>query len=223
MVYFIPIECMVTKRIFGRREALPDFGNMLVAGVDEAGRGALAGPVIAGAVIFSRLPVDGGYRDSKQLGPAKRKRLSLVAKREALDWAVGRAEVGEIDEINILNASLLAMARALASLRIAPDLVLVDGNRTPDAPFPCYAVVGGDCRVASISAASIIAKVERDLEMLRWHRRYPAYNFASHKGYPTKEHIRNLDRYGVSRIHRQSYRPVMERLGNCESGMATTR
>ena len=223
MVYFSLIEPMMTKKFFGRREALPDFGNVLIAGVDEAGRGALAGPVIAGAVILSRSSVAAGYRDSKTLDSASRERLSLVAKGEAVAWAVGRAEVREIDEINILNASLLAMARAIASLAVIPDLVLIDGNRAPDVPFPCHAIVGGDSRVASISAASIVAKVERDLEMLQWHRCYPNYNFASHKGYPTREHICNLDRHGVSSIHRQSYRPVRERSENRGSDMVTVR
>ena len=209
----------MTEKLFGRQEALPDFGDMLIAGVDEAGRGALAGPVIAGAVILPR-PSAGGYRDSKTLDPAGRERLSLTAKSEAVAWAVGRCEAEEIDELNILNASLLAMARALASLAVAPDLVLIDGNRVPDVPFPCHAVVGGDSRVVSISAASIVAKVTRDLEMLRLHRRYPGYNFASHKGYPTGEHIRNLDRYGVSDIHRRSYRPVRERSGSRQPDMA---
>lgn len=209
---------MVTKSFFSRHQALPGFDGVLVAGVDEAGRGALAGPVIASAVILSQ-PVSGDkYRDSKSLSSTARERLYLKIKCEAIDWAVGRAEAREIDRVNVLNASLLAMARAVAALKVVPELVLVDGNRTPDISFPCYGIVGGDARLASISAASIVAKVTRDAEMLHLHRRYPYYNFASHKGYPTKEHLRNLDRHGIGSIHRRSYRPVRERASRMISG-----
>ncbi len=203
---------MIAKKSFGRGETLPDFSAALIAGVDEAGCGTLAGPVIASAVILPAPCPGRRYRDSKQLDVEARARLCRAVRREAVAWAVGRAEVEEIDEMNILNARLLAMSRALAALAVAPDLVLVDGNRAPDIDLPCHAVVGGDDRVVAISAASIVAKVARDEEMLQWHERYPVYNFASHKGYPTKEHIRNLDRYGVCGIHRKSYRPVRERL-----------
>lgn len=191
---------------------MPDFGAALIAGVDEAGRGPLAGPVIASAVILPTPHRRRRYHDSKQLGAGRRTRLSRAVRCEAVAWAVGRAEVEEIDELNIAEASLLAMARALAALAVTPDLALVDGNRVPYLDLPCYAVVGGDDRIEVISAASIVAKVERDEEMLQLHERYPIYNFASHKGYPTKEHIQNLDRYGVCSIHRKSYRPVRERL-----------
>ncbi len=200
------------KRFFAKGEALPDFDAEMIAGVDEAGRGTLAGPVIAAAVILPRARRPRRYRDSKQLGAARRVRLHRAVRREAVACAVGRAEVAEIDEMNILHASLLAMARALAALAVTPDLVLVDGDRVPDLDLPCCAVVGGDDRVEVVSAASIVAKVERDREMLQLHEHYPVYNFAAHKGYPTREHIRKLDRYGVCDAHRKSYRPVRERL-----------
>lgn len=211
---------MVKKVFFSQYRKLPNFDGVLVAGVDEAGRGALAGPVITSAVILPRSGVGNKYRDSKSLSPAERERLCLEVQREAVDWAVGRAEAREIDRINVLNASLLAMRRAVAALKVAPKLVLVDGNHTPEVPFSCYGVVGGDARLAAISAASIVAKVTRDAEMLRLHRCYPQYNFASHKGYPTKEHLRNLDRHGVSSIHRRSYRPVREKLQADRAGKA---
>ena len=196
----------------GRDASLPDFGTALVAGVDEAGRGPLAGPVVASAVILPRSRYTHRYRDSKQLGTAERTHLYRLIRKEAVACAIGRAEVAEIDEMNILRASLLAMARALSALEVTPDLALVDGNHVPGSDLPCYAVIGGDARIAAVSAASIVAKVERDWEMLQLHRRYPVYNFASNKGYPTKEHIRSLDRHGVCDVHRKSYRPVRERL-----------
>ena len=203
-----------TEKVFGRSEILPNFGDALIAGVDEAGRGPLAGPVIAAAVILPPLktPRQRRYFDSKQHKVADRIRLCGGIRQQSLACATGHADVEEIDELNILNASLLAMKRALAALQIKPDLVLVDGNRVPDFDAPCYSVVGGDARVESISAASIVAKVTRDEEMLQLHARYPVYNFASHKGYPTREHIRNLDCHGVCEVHRKSYRPVRERL-----------
>ncbi len=203
---------MTAGGFVARGEALPDFGGGLVAGVDEAGRGPLAGPVVAAAVILPTPRLERRYRDSKRLDAGTREHLCREARSEAVAWAVGRADVREIDELNILNASLLAMARAVKALSVTPALVLVDGNRVPDVGLPCCAIVGGDDRVEVVSAASIVAKVERDEEMLRLHRRYPVYNFASHKGYPTKEHLRNLERHGVCRVHRRSYRPVRERL-----------
>ena len=203
---------MTSGKLFGRGEALPDFGDGLIAGVDEAGRGPLAGPVVAAAVVLPTPRREHRYRDSKRLDAGTRERLCRELRGEAVAWAVGRADAREIDELNILNASLLAMARAVKALCVKPALVLVDGNRAPDVDLPCCAIVGGDDRVEVISAASIVAKVERDEEMLQLHRRYPVYNFASHKGYPTREHLRNLERHGVCREHRRSYRPVRERL-----------
>ena len=211
-------------RVFARGEPLPDFGAVLVAGVDEAGRGTLAGPVMAAAVVLPRSRRARGYRDSKRLDADERTRLCRLIRREAIACAVGRVEAAEIDEMNILRASLTAMARAVAALRVRPGLVLIDGNRVPGLDLPCYAVVGGDDRVEVISAASIVAKVERDRAMLRLHERYPAYNFAAHKGYPTREHVQNLDRHGVCSAHRKSYRPVRERLaGRALSARGGTR
>ena len=217
---------MITKKPFGRHDSLPNFSAMSVAGVDEAGRGTLAGPVIAAAVILPKSRGKRKYYDSKQLNADKRTQMCRTVKQEAVAWALGRAEVSEIDQMNILNASLLAMVRALKLLVADPhlslDLILIDGNRTPDFNLPCCAVVGGDDRIESISAASIVAKVERDKEMLQLHKRYPIYNFASHKGYPTKEHIKNLDKYGVCNAHRKSYRPIKERLAKGLKKMVAT-
>ncbi len=191
---------------------LPDFGRRLVAGVDEAGRGALAGPVVAAAVVFDPLrPVD-GCADSKTLSAEQRQTLAGVIKRDALAWSVACADVGEIFELNILNATLLAMTRALRGLAVAPQLALIDGNRCPDTAVACCAVVGGDARVGCISAASILAKTERDRRMVNLHSDYPAYNFAAHKGYGTREHLRALQTHGACEIHRKSYRGVRETL-----------
>jgi len=180
----------------------------ICAGVDEAGRGPLAGPVVAAAVILDpRRPV-AGLADSKQLSPARREILAGQLRSDALDWSLGRAEVEEIDRLNILQASLLAMARAVAGLAFRPTLVLVDGNQLPDLPCEGRAIVGGDATVAEISAASILAKVARDQEMRELDVRYPGYGFARHKGYPTPQHLRALQEFGVSVVHRRSFDPV---------------
>ena len=185
-------------------------GALLVAGVDEAGRGPLAGPVVAAAVILAPdSPVD-GLSDSKKLSPRRRKALSEIIKRHALGWALGRAEVEEIDHLNILQASLLAMQRAVAGLEPAPGHVQVDGNRCPVLECSVEAVVRGDETVAAISAASIIAKVARDEEMVALDVEFPGYGLAQHKGYPTREHLRALQRLGASKIHRRSFKPVRE-------------
>ncbi len=184
-----------------------------VAGVDEVGRGPLAGPVVAAAVILDPArPID-GLADSKQLSEARREALAGQIRAQALAWALGRAEVEEIDRINILQASLLAMRRALAALAVVPDYALIDGNRCP-APLDCpaEAVIKGDQRVAVISAASIIAKVARDREMIVLDDDYPGYGLASHKGYPTRAHIEALQRQGVTAIHRRSFGPVRKLL-----------
>ncbi len=182
----------------------------LVAGVDEAGRGPLAGPVIAAAVILSPArPLD-GLADSKQLSAKRRETLCEAIKRQALAWALGRAEVEEIDRINILQASLLAMQRAVAALRRAPQHVQVDGNHCPALRCSVEAVVGGDGTVPAISAASILAKVARDQEMISLDAEYPGYGLAAHKGYPTRDHLHALRRLGVSSIHRRSFKPVRE-------------
>ena len=180
----------------------------LVAGVDEAGRGPLAGPVVAGAVILDpENPID-GLKDSKRLTALRRDILYAEIEEKALAWAVGRADVEEIDRINILQATMLAMQRAVAALQPAAEHALVDGNRCPDLACPAQAIVKGDSRVAAISAASIMAKVTRDREMLSLDVMYPGYGLAQHKGYPSKAHIQALENLGVSPVHRRSYAPV---------------
>jgi ribonuclease HII len=188
-------------------------GSGLTAGVDEAGRGPLAGPVMAAAVILDPERPIAGLADSKQLSERQRETLEGEIKAKALAWAVARAEVAEIDAINILQATMLAMSRAVAALNPAPHLVLVDGNRCPPA-LPCRAeaVIKGDQTVAAISAASILAKVARDRELLRLDGLYPAYGFARHKGYPTKDHIAALERLGITPLHRRSFGPVKKLL-----------
>lgn len=179
-----------------------------VAGIDEAGVGPLAGPVFAAAVVLKRCcPID-GVADSKTLSARRRETLSDQIKQKATCWAIGRADVAEIDRLNILQATLLAMARAVEALVPAPHLVLVDGIRTPSLPCPVRAIVRGDALVPEISAASILAKVARDLEMDQWHERYPVYGFARHKGYPTETHVQALRLHGPCPIHRRSFAPV---------------
>jgi len=180
----------------------------IVAGVDEAGRGPLAGPVVAAAVILGDGPVARQVRDSKQLTAARREALAEAIRAQATAWALGRAEVHEIDRLNILQATLLAMQRAVASLVLAPARVLVDGNRCPALAVPSEAIVGGDRQVPCISAASILAKVSRDAEMMALDRRYPGYGFDRHKGYPTRAHREALTRLGPCAAHRHSFAPV---------------
>lgn len=180
----------------------------LVCGVDEAGRGPLAGPVYAAAVILDPGAPIAGLADSKALSAPRRALLAEQIRSRALAWAVASASVAEIDEINILQASLLAMRRAVELLRAAPAEVLVDGTHCPAIRYPVRAIVKGDSTVAAISAASILAKTARDAEMLRLHQLYPAYGMDRHKGYPTAAHLAALRRYGVSEIHRRSYAPV---------------
>lgn len=180
----------------------------LVAGVDEAGRGPLAGPVIAAAVILDDSRPIAGLDDSKRISPARREALALLIRERALCWAVGRAEVEEIDRLNILQASLLAMQRAVALLPTYPDLVLVDGNQPPVLQCRVQTVVRGDATVPAISAASILAKVARDTEMVELDRNYPGYGLSKHRGYPTHDHITALKTLGISPIHRRSFSPV---------------
>ncbi len=182
---------------------------MIVCGLDEVGRGPLAGPVVAAAVVLDPArPID-GLADSKTLTPARREALAAEIRAHALAWALGRAEVEEIDRINILQASLAAMRRAVEALPIEVDHALVDGNRIPDGlPCSAEAIVGGDGREPAIAAASIIAKVSRDQEMVALDRRYPGYGFASHKGYPTRAHLEALRTLGACPIHRRSFAPV---------------
>ncbi len=185
----------------------------LVAGVDEAGRGPLAGSVVAAAVILdTSRPID-GLTDSKKLSAARRATLETEIKLKARAWAVAESSQGEVDEINVLQASLLAMKRALLALDIKPEQVLVDGNRLPQlAGYHMLAIVGGDLSEPCISAASILAKEYRDRQMLELDRLYPQYCFAQHKGYPTALHRELLKKHGVSPVHRRSFRPVRELL-----------
>lgn len=189
----------------------------LVAGVDEVGRGPLAGDVVAAAVILTDSPPE-GVTDSKMLTPERREALADRIRDEAVSWALGRATLAEIDELNILQASLLAMRRAVEALHIQPSLVLVDGNRLPKWPYEARAIVKGDLNEPSIGAASILAKVQRDAEMLALHEHYPAYGFDRHKGYPTKAHLAALETAGISPVHRRSFGPVRRLLADPEVG-----
>jgi ribonuclease HII len=186
--------------------------DVMTAGVDEAGRGPLAGPVMAAAVILDPERPIAGLADSKQLSERRRHALEGEIKAKALAWAVTRAEVEEIDTLNILHATMLAMQRAVAALSPAPALALIDGNRCPPLPCRAEAVIKGDQTVSAISAASILAKVARDRELLLLEELYPGYGFARHKGYPTKDHVACLERLGVTPVHRRSFAPVRRAL-----------
>jgi ribonuclease HII len=181
-------------------------------GVDEAGRGPLAGPVYAAAVILDPARPIVGLADSKKLTARTRERLALEIREKALAWAIAEANVSEIDHLNILQATMLAMSRAVAALAISPSEVLVDGNRCPAVAQPAQAIVGGDASVAEISAASILAKTARDAEMLRLHGEYPQYGFDRHKGYGTALHLAALREHGPASCHRRSFAPVRELL-----------
>ena len=188
--------------------------QLLVAGVDEVGRGPLAGPVVTAAVILDpENPID-GLMDSKKLSESRREELAVLIKERSLAWSIGRAEVEEIDEINILQATMLAMQRAVAGLSPAPKHALIDGNRCPQLICTAEAIIKGDGLVPSISAASIIAKVSRDNEMVELDALYPGYGLAGHKGYPTKAHRDALVELGVTPIHRRSFGPVKRALEN---------
>ncbi|WGE91493.1 ribonuclease HII [Actinobacillus genomosp. 1] len=185
----------------------------LIAGVDEVGRGPLVGAVVTAAVILDpNNPIE-GLADSKKLSEKKRLLLAEEIKAKAICWSLGRAEPEEIDQLNILHATMLAMQRAVAGLNIQPDFVLVDGNRIPTLPMPAQAVIKGDSLVAEISAASILAKVARDKEMDELDEQYPEYGFAKHKGYPTKLHFEKLAQFGATPFHRKSFAPVKKILG----------
>jgi ribonuclease HII len=181
---------------------------MLIAGVDEAGRGPLAGPVLAAAVILDPARPITGLADSKQLSATQRTRLAGEIRENALSWAIAQASVDEIDRLNILQASLLAMQRAVTALSLIPGKVLVDGNRCPVLSCPAEAIIRGDASIAAISAASILAKVARDAILVELHTCYPEYGFDRHKGYPTKAHLTALLRFGVTPEHRRSFAPV---------------
>ncbi len=180
----------------------------LICGVDEVGRGPLAGPVVAAAVILDRGHPISGLADSKKLSEKRREQLYVEICEHALCWSLGRAEADEIDQINILQASLLAMQRAVEGLQLKPQHALVDGNRLPQLECSAEAVIKGDEKVACISAASIIAKVTRDREMVALDARYPGYGLARHKGYPTRQHLQALQDLGVTQLHRRSFGPV---------------
>ena len=187
-----------------------DFAQVeeLVAGVDEVGRGPLCGAVVTAAVILDPARPIIGLNDSKKLSEAKRDRLFDEIREKALAWCIARAEVEEIDRLNILQATMLAMQRAVEGLSVRPKLALIDGNRCPTLRVPSAAVVGGDAKVAAIAAASILAKVSRDREMRELDQLYPGYGLALHKGYPTALHLQALQRLGPSPIHRRSFAPV---------------
>ncbi len=185
---------------------------MIIAGVDEVGRGPLAGAVVTAAVILDPHKPILGLNDSKKLSEKKRESLAEEIKANALCFAFGRAEVAEIDQLNIFHATMLAMQRAVAGLSVKPEKVLVDGNKTPDFGIASEAIIQGDGKIAEISAASIIAKVARDHEMYSADREYPGYGFAKHKGYPTKHHLEAISVLGVCPIHRTSYAPIQRQL-----------
>jgi len=197
------------RKALVRFDRIADVGlRIRIAGVDEAGRGPLAGPVVAAAVVLDpNRPIE-GLRDSKQLTPAQRRELATRIRADALAFAVAQASVAEIDRLNILQASLLAMRRAIEALQPVVDLVLVDGNRVPPIAIASRAIVGGDAIEPAISAASILAKTYRDALMRALHRRYPEYGFARHFGYPTPQHLARLNALGPCAVHRRSFAPV---------------
>ena len=184
----------------------------LICGVDEAGRGPLAGPVVAAAVILDPKKPILGLNDSKKLSAKRREALAIEIRTKALAWAVAEASVEEIDCINILQASLLAMRRAVEALHITPERALIDGNRCPDLSCSAEAVIGGDGKFAAIAAASILAKTVRDEGMLQLHRTFPEYGFERHMGYPTAQHLAALNEHGVSPVHRRTFGPVAKLL-----------
>ncbi|AIW19691.1 ribonuclease HII [Vibrio coralliilyticus] len=199
------------------KKELPPFeypqGYRLIAGVDEVGRGPLVGDVVTAAVILDpNNPIE-GLNDSKKLTEKKRLALLPEIKEKALAWSVGRCSPEEIDQLNILQATMVAMQRAIEGLEVAPDFTLIDGNRVPQLNMDAQAVVKGDMRVAEISAASIIAKVVRDQEMEELDKLHPQFGFAKHKGYPTKAHFEAIEQYGVIDQHRKSFKPVKKALG----------
>ena len=184
------------------------YAQLICCGVDEAGRGPLAGPVSAAAVILNPARPIAGLADSKKLSEKKRDLLAPEIREHALAWAVAYATVSEIDELNILQATLLAMRRAVLALRMTPEYVLVDGLFCPDTGIQSESIVQGDSKVAAISAASILAKTARDALMLELHEQYPQYGFAGHKGYGTAAHLAALHEHGACAIHRRSFKPV---------------
>ena len=202
---------MAVSDLIGDRDV--PLEGVYAAGVDEVGRGPLAGPVVAGAVVLDPArPID-GLRDSKELSPKRRDELAAEIRAKALAWGLGRADVAEIDRINILRAALVAMRRAVERLRVHVRVAYIDGNIAPTLPCASVTIVGGDGKVPSIGAASIIAKVARDAEMKAAAARYPGYGFDCHKGYATAAHLDSLRRLGPTPLHRRSFAPVAEMLG----------
>jgi len=195
-------------RADAQQVGLPIFTDVLCAGVDEAGRGPLAGPVVAAAVILDPTAIPAGLADSKQLSPGRRDALAARIRESALAWSLAWADAAEIDTLNILHATMLAMRRAVLGLAVRPHHVQIDGNRCPRLDCTVEAIVGGDARVQAISAASIVAKVTRDRYMERLDAVYPGYGFERHKGYPTRSHREALADLGPCPAHRRSFRPV---------------
>lgn len=204
----LPLVEEILRPTFRRERRALSKGIWPVAGCDEAGRGPLAGPVVAAAVILDELQPIRGLADSKVISPRRREKLFDEIRARALCCSIASASVQEIDSLNILQATLLAMQRAVAGLRLRPHRVLVDGNRVPVLAVPVAAIVRGDAKVAAISAASILAKVQRDRLCEQLHERHPAYGFATHKGYPTPEHLAALREHGPCSEHRRSFAPV---------------
>lgn len=194
--------------------SLFNYANEVICGVDEAGRGPLAGPVFAAAVILDPAREIQGLRDSKKLTEARRDVLAIEIKAKALAWSIAQCNENEIDTLNILQATMLAMRRAVEGLKVVPTLALIDGNRCPVIPIRSEAIVKGDDKVPAISAASILAKTARDAALVMLHKQYPHYAFDQHKGYPTALHLERLRKHGVSPVHRKSYAPVRELLGD---------
>jgi ribonuclease HII len=199
---------MTVMKTANQTMPLFDYAGELICGVDEAGRGPLAGPVFAAAVILDPAKPIPGLRDSKKLAEAKRDMLAVRIKSDALAWSIAQCSEEEIDTLNILQASLLAMRRAIEGLKTVPTLALIDGNRCPIMSLRMEAIVKGDDTVPAISAASILAKTARDAALMQLHTQYPDYAFDRHKGYPTPLHLERLRQHGVSPVHRKSYAPV---------------
>ena len=189
-----------------------DSGRLLIAGVDEAGRGCLAGPVVAAAVILDSSSISAMINDSKQLTANRRDLAYVEVIKSALSWSAFAVSPAEIDSINILQATMLAMSDSIGRLPMVPDLVLIDGNKAPETDVDCETVIKGDAKSACIAAASIIAKVTRDRIMLEMHKRYPEYGFDENKGYGAQSHMDALKKYGATPIHRRTYRPVADLL-----------
>ena len=203
--------------LFDMSVVTANYAETKIAGVDEVGRGPLAGDVVTAAVILDPARPIPGLRDSKKLSEKRREELAVLIRERALCWSVARASVAEIDQINILQASLLAMHRAIEALQPQPEFVLVDGNRLPRWSYASQAVVKGDDRVPAIAAASILAKVQRDSELVSLAEQYPGYGFDRHKGYPTAAHIQALRELGVTPAHRRSFAPVKNLLAQALS------